>query len=230
MENIKHLRNQVSKLGLRASLCEPNRLTLRKKSNFLCRQEKFTQRFANQSLLVKASKFLLPHKHKSSSNYLIDEDFGTENNNYLDADSSQTFDLLPQINSNYYPYEPVNGIETVVSDTVPDILPTVNFVDNSVEEKKKTQPKSRKRTQPKSRKKTQPKSRKKTQTQTKSKPKAKKSSKKPKAIASSFETSEPVSPLTASSKNSQIPQIPSQIPEVNSTDLIQTTGETTTPE
>ncbi|MEA5598428.1 hypothetical protein, partial [Rivularia sp. UHCC 0363] len=186
MENIKPLANQASRLGIAASLCEANRLTLRKESNFLYRPKRLTQHFVNKLLLVKTSKLFLPRKHKNSFNSLIDWDFGTDNHDFHDADSLQTSDLLTHRNANYYTSQQKYDIKTVISDAIPDILPTINFVDNPVHKNQKNQTKSRKKTQ------------------AKSKPKAKRTSKKSKAITQSLETGDSVSPQVITPQTPQV--------------------------
>ena len=112
--------NQGYGLKVGAFLCNPNRLTLRKESNFLYRQKESIQNLANQSPLVEASKFILPRKERSDSNSLIDWDFGINRNDFSDTNSSQTSDLLPEVNANYDSYEQENDRKTFISDTIVD--------------------------------------------------------------------------------------------------------------
>ena len=159
--------NQAYGLKVGAFLCNPNRLTLRKESNFLYIQKESIQHFANQSPLVEASKFILPRKERSHSNSLINWDSGINPNYLSDTHSLQTSDLLPEANANYYPYEQENDRKTIILDTI---------ADTPVKQNKKSQTKSGKKNPSKS--------------------KAKKSSKKSKAIGRSLETSVPVCPQT----------------------------------
>ncbi|MGB6300570.1 MAG: hypothetical protein WBF90_30965, partial [Rivularia sp. (in: cyanobacteria)] len=243
MENIKPVRNQASRLGVAVSLCESNRLTLRKESNFLCRPKKLTRFLVSKSSLVKASKLFLPRKNKTYFNSLIDWDFGTENNDFSDVNTVKMSDLIPQTDATNYLSELRTEIKVDNSNEVSYISPTVNFVDNDnlIQNHKKTPIKSRKKAK------------------IKSKTKNKITSKKSKAIAQSKilepvfpqtidETSpvvttnieQPTSPQTPvvptnveQSTSPQIPVVPTnleqptspQIPVVNLNELTQTTSE-----